>query len=115
MRVEVTQAHIDNGIRQDPCECPIALALKEQHPLDADHQWAVYDEPFCGGIVREEKEIDENGNDEWYRDNSYKRIEPSPEVIAFLNAFDDGRHVDPFVMMIEYPEDENHGVARYES
>ena len=30
--VHVKEKHIENGARMDSCECPIALAIKEQYP-----------------------------------------------------------------------------------
>ena len=32
MRIKVTNDDIENGIRMDNCECPIALAVKSQYP-----------------------------------------------------------------------------------
>lgn len=32
MKIEVKQKHIMNGIQGDPCECAVAIAIREQCP-----------------------------------------------------------------------------------
>jgi len=40
LTVNVEQRHIDTGLPQSPDQCPIAKALKEQHPRE--ERWLVY-------------------------------------------------------------------------
>ena len=52
--IEVTQKHIDNGIRGDECNCAIALALQDEYKT-SDVSVEVEDEPmlFIGDKILE--------------------------------------------------------------
>lgn len=86
--VEVTQAHIDNGVRCDCYRCPGALAI-----LDA----------LAGSGFPEDanRPVDVNGS--WitvWGSGGVPFVSSTPEALrAFIHAFDDGkwRHLRPFV------------------
>lgn len=78
--VEVTQEHINMGVRRDECNCAIALALKEKFP-----KWDV--------SVEEERSI-------WVGNNLYQAVDATM-VAYWLQNFDDGREVAPFTLELE--------------
>lgn len=46
MHIKVLQHHIDEGVQSDPYSCPIARAIKEQHPEIQSvvvHGWIILD------------------------------------------------------------------------
>lgn len=62
LTLHVTQDHISRGAKEDACNCPIALAIKEQLPnrqdvqVDGDVRVRVLDEEFAwnGGELVDE-------------------------------------------------------------
>jgi hypothetical protein len=79
VHVEVKQKHIDEGIRSDCFDCPIALAMLEA----TGKQWRV---------------------EEWIMRHGEDWVEMPENVSRFVHAFD--RHdyeVQPFAFDIELP------------
>ena len=76
MKIEVPQEHIDNGTKNEPCHCPIALSVNET----ANTETAVVSgEDFSCG----------EGDD--FREYSLPQ-----EARDFIKQFDDGELVHPF-------------------
>lgn len=81
--INVTQAHIDEGVPGEPDRCPIALAVRTDFipvlPPDEHYYVDVGDD----GIT--------------INSPSLRVLFPlSPERSAFIYDFDDHRHVEPF-------------------
>lgn len=86
LTVNVTQTHIDEGERNSPGLCPIALALDEQHP--------------CGGGWR----VSMLGA---RRRGNYPSLLLPEKASQFVKDFDAGRPVFPFVFDLYDYEDAN--------
>jgi hypothetical protein len=86
---EVTQADIDDGLRDDPSYCPIALAIKRSLPMAYP---LVQREEFF--FVSEEFFFADK-----MRSGRYK-AQPSEEVLAFVRKFDLGMPVRPFTLKL---------------
>jgi len=77
MRITVTQEDIDDGKRQDPFCCPIALATKRDTSMDVS-------------VTRSDLQL--------YRNSSrtlWRALMP-PDATTFTDDFDAGRPVMPF-------------------
>lgn len=78
-RVTVTQNHIDAGTAGDIFSCPVALALKERvaGPVVVVGLW-------------------------WrYSDGVFTRRALTPRVARWINDFDNGKPMQPFIFMTE--------------
>lgn len=74
MIIQVKQKHIKNGIKSDPCNCPVALAIKERLSTED----VIVDDLGIGiGLYLET-----------FR--STKKLE------SFIKNFDNGKKVKPF-------------------
>lgn len=84
VRVQVTQADIDNGERAEPCLCPTALAIKRVFPAC---------DPSVDGVMIELR-ID---GKTWFTD--------VPESVReFVEAFDEEWPVEPFGFDLDVPD-----------
>ena len=77
IKVSVTQQDIDNGRRQDPFSCPIALSLRRA---------------FGAEQIRIESHRIIIGNQE-YR--------PSKRMKTFIHKFDSGKSVEPQTFIVK--------------
>jgi hypothetical protein len=84
MKIKVTQEHINAGIRNNPCKCPLALALNEA----TGREW------YVGGIWFNHKEKRES-----------TRFRVTDQMWRFIHAFDCESRVEPteFNVPIEEP------------
>lgn len=89
LTVEVTADDIMHGLRQDNCECAVALALKRLPGVVN-----VFVEPDDAEI---EYRIDGATYDTHYQ--------LPQEADAFICAFDRGEHVEPFTFTAELEEE----------
>ncbi len=82
--IEVTQKHIENGIRGDECNCAIALALQDEYKT-SDVSVEVEDEPmlFIGDKILE-----------------LATSEMAEDVNLFIQDFDYNNEVKPFTMQV---------------
>ena len=82
--IEVTQKHIENGIRGDECNCAIALALQDEYKT-SDVSVEVEDEPmlFIGDKILE-----------------LATPEMAEDVNLFIQDFDYNNEVKPFTIQI---------------
>ena len=82
--IEVTQKHIENGIRGDECNCAIALALQDEYKT-SDVSVEVEDEPmlFIGDKILE-----------------LATSEMAEDVNLFIQDFDYNNEVKPFTIQI---------------
>ena len=82
--IEVTQKHIENGIRGDECNCAIALALQDEYKT-SDVLVEVEDEPmlFIGDKILE-----------------IATSEMSADVNLLIKNFDYNNEVKPFTIQI---------------
>lgn len=88
--VKLTQEHIDNGIRKSPCNCPIALALKEH--FKASHVYVHnYGDVENNLILRGD-----------IYSSSFKL---SANASDFITAFDWCRTVTPISFSVFFPLD----------
>lgn len=72
LEINVTQEHINQGLKGDSCRCPVALAIKEQF----SNARAIVTQIF----------IEADG----------KAYNPNTKVIEFMERFDIGKSVEPF-------------------
>ena len=79
MLIKVTQEHIDSGVRGDCSKCPIALAISEQ----VNNRVGV----SKGGIIIP------------YLYETF--LETPPLAREFIEKFDAGKEVEPFVFNLE--------------
>ena len=85
IKVEVTQRHINSGLKRDCNKCPVALVLKEIFPNAS--------RIIVGGFA-----IDMYALGEEYFHNF-------PDSVGnFTLAFDDGKEVEPFAFEIDVPD-----------
>ena len=82
--IEVTQKHIENGIRGDECNCAIALALQDEYKT-SDVSVEVEDEPmlFIGDKILE-----------------LATSEMAEDVNLFIQDFDYNNEVKPFTIQV---------------
>ena len=82
--IEVTQKHIENGIRGDECNCAIALALQDEYKT-SDVLVEVEDEPmlFIGDKILE-----------------LATSEMAEDVNLFIQDFDYNNEVKPFTIKV---------------
>lgn len=73
MKFKVTREHIDSGIREECCSCPIALAVKPNF--------------FCYTHFKIDGKV---------------YMTPQ-EVFNFVHLFDSGVHVEPFEFELKEP------------
>lgn len=78
IHVKVTQEHIDKGIPSDLCNCPIALAMKDNFTF-----------------------VEINGNVRCAKNETIYRGLLGPITLKFIKDFDNGREVKPFEFDIE--------------
>ena len=78
MKIKVTEDHIRNGTRRNPISCPIACAVKEQHPIAVEQGWRI-----CSS------EIERLSHD-------IASIDLPQEAKEFIDDFDNERPVQPF-------------------
>ena len=76
--VQVTQEHIDCGVRGDSCTCPIALALRHARKRN----W----------LVRIVRAIESGQPERW---------ELELEISTWIGAFDDGQPVQPIQLVMD--------------
>jgi hypothetical protein len=74
MIVQVKQKHINKGQQASPCDCPIALAIKEALDVSEDERVSVDDDEVLIFAV----------NDELVR--AYR---PTKKMVRFIERFDD--------------------------
>lgn len=85
MKVKLTQAMIDTGIKRDCGKCPLALMLFEAIP----------------SAHRVEVDVMDNGTRPWAEVDDNEVIFSDPEKVAeFLVRFDNGKKVKP--MFVEF-------------
>ena len=92
MRIQVKQQHIDNGEREEPGKCPLALAARDDLEVFT---------PDAAEIVRVDCDIVEV----YYTDSDgeFKEVyELDAAASKFVNDFDQGKTVRPFCTDIEY-------------
>jgi len=82
--IEVTQKHIENGIRGDECKCAIALALQDEYKT-SDVSVEVEDEPmlFIGDKILE-----------------IASSEMVDDIDFFIRDFDYRENVEPFTIEV---------------
>ena len=84
--VDVTQEHIDKGEANSPCDCPIALALRDAGIVSP----SVYDKI---GLGTTNADLTSAMADDW--------IECPSIVSKFVSDFDEYRYVEPFTFQLE--------------
>ena len=82
--IEVTQKHIENGIRGDECNCAIALALQDEYKT-SDVLVQVEDEPslFIGDKILE-----------------IATSQMVDDIDSFIRDFDYNNEVKPFTIQV---------------
>ena len=82
--IEVTQKHIENGIRGDECNCAIALALQDEYKT-SDISVQVEDEPmlFIGDKILE-----------------LATSQMANDIDFFIRDFDYNNEVKPFTIQV---------------
>ena len=84
LTLEVTQDFIDKGVKDNVCDCAIALAIKAKLPKG-------YEE--CARVTLERVEVVVPGFNDQLRPK--RRAEVPPEMESFIRDFDDGKTVWP--------------------
>lgn len=78
LTIEVTKQDILNGVRNDPCMCPVALAIKR-------------------AMNNELKHLSVNYKEVWYQTKDNVVVSELPvEAIKFIGAYDFRQPVKPF-------------------
>lgn len=83
--INVKQEHIDKGVRKSPCDCPIALAIKEQCRVN-----------YCK-ILGVDNEFYLSSSDK------YLTFQLSRQGQELAQAFDDGQLIKPRDISIYIP------------
>ena len=111
MRVLVTQGDIDGGLRCQPCDCPVALAIKRAAPcvrptVTASEILLQRQRPLITPVPQFQfiarwsfAEIARRSfaaSERWSIPQVIGSFEPPAAVVAFVRAFDLGRPVLPF-------------------
>ena len=82
--IEVTQKHIENGIRGDECKCAIALALQDEYKT-TETSVEVEDGPL---LYVGDKILDIAGS------------EMADDINLFIQDFDYNNEVEPFTIQV---------------
>jgi hypothetical protein len=83
IKIDVTSDDIAKGEREQPCRCPIALALTRAHP----GQWVLGEHTA-----------------DFYFDDADGTISLPNEARDFIKRFDNGDPVEPFSFELELDE-----------
>lgn len=104
MLIEITKNHIKDGLREDECNCPIALAVQDavemSFPDDADIEQAnvivtVYDNEISVYHHNNNAEME-------FMFGVAPKSKCEWKVIKdFIHKFDDGLDVEPFMMEMD--------------
>ncbi len=86
MEIKVTAKHISKGVRLSPCNCPVALALKEQmhKVVNVDSMSMMY-----ASISREST-------------SGWRQADTPRKVRGFILRYDYGKTVKPFSFDINF-------------
>lgn len=98
LRIEVTERHIEHGLRNNCEDCPIGMALQGALNLPKDRIVTVDVETVA---IRQLPQ----GNWGFKKSNSFPAIETAelpPEAIAFIETFDRGFPVKPFTFDLTF-------------
>ena len=100
--VEVTKDDIRQGTRKDPCNCPIAIALRRAIKSEIEDSTGI--EPDDMDV-----EVDFNYIRYWNHDISEYEFNLFPadeedwyEIKNFMENFDSGNDVEPFNVELKY-------------
>jgi|TARA_R100000482_G_scaffold103752_1_gene46577 hypothetical protein len=100
--VEVTKDDIRQGVRKDPCQCPIAIALRRAIKSEIEDSTGI--EPDDMDV-----EVDFDDIRYWNHDISGDEFNLFPvdeedwyEIKNFMENFDLGNDVKPFNVELEY-------------
>lgn len=104
MWIEVTEEHIEEGVQEDECNCPIALAVQD-----------AVEQSFCDSYEVEKANVivtvhDNDINVHHHNNNAEMEfmfgVSPKSKcewkvINNFIHKFDNGRDVEPFMMEME--------------
>lgn len=100
--VEVTKDDIRQGVRKDPCQCPIAIALRRAIKSEIEDSTGIEPEDMS-------VEVDFDDIRYWNHDISGDEFNLFPvdeedwyEIKNFMENFDLGNDVKPFNVELEY-------------
>ena len=101
MLIDVTEEHIKDGIREDECNCPIALAVCDAVLADMPEG---YKHPNVITVVHDEdiQVYYLNGREIEYQFNISPKVKGDWDYIGeFISEFDGNHYVEPFEMEFE--------------
>jgi len=100
--VEVTKDDIRQGVRKDPCQCPIAIALRRAIKSEIEDSTGIEPEDMS-------VEVDFDDIRYWNHDISGDEFNLFPvdeedwyEIKNFMENFDLGNDVEPFNVELKY-------------
>ena len=101
--VEVTEDDIRKGVRKSACSCPIALALRRAIVADLEDSTGIDIDDIDVEIDYDEIRLWANRD---YQDDEYNLFpvdeEDWYEIKNFMENFDLGDDVEPFVVELKY-------------
>ena len=101
--VEVTKDDIRQGVRKDPCQCPIALALRRAVVADLEDAIEVDIDDIDVEVDYDEIRLWANRD---YQDDEYNLFPVDEEdwygIKNFIENFDLGNDVEPFNVELKY-------------
>ena len=104
MWIEVTKEHIKNGLREDECNCPIALAIQDAVEQDMCDSYEVNTKNVIVTVHNNDINVHHHNNNaemEFMFGVSSENKDEWKVINDFIHKFDDGLDVEPFNIEME--------------
>ena len=104
MWIEITKAHIKDGIQEDECNCPIALAIQDAVEQDICDSYEVDTKNVIVTVYDNDINVHHHNNNaemEFMFGVSPKDKDKWKVINDFIHKFDDGLDVEPFNIEME--------------
>ena len=104
MWIEVTKEHIKNGLREDECNCPIALAIQDAVEQDMCDSYEVSTKNIIVTVHNNDINVHHHNNNaemEFMFGVSPENKDEWKVINDFIHKFDDGLDVEPFNIEME--------------
>ena len=104
MWINVSKEHIKNGICQDECNCPIALAVQDAVEMGFDDVVDISQANIIVTVHDADINVHHHNNNaemDWLYSVSPKDKDEWSVISDFIFAFDRGKEVKPFTMEME--------------
>tara|TARA_B100001939_G_scaffold283120_1_gene252329 strand:- start:625 stop:945 length:321 start_codon:yes stop_codon:yes gene_type:complete len=104
MLIEITKDHIKDGLPEDECNCPIALAIQDAVEQDMCDSYEVNTKNVIVTVYDNDINVHHHNNNaemEFMFGVSPKNKDEWKVINDFIHNFDDGLNVEPFNIEME--------------